>query len=92
MEVEWVWLIFLASRNPIVNKLLHSFVILSVSEGSGLRKGLEIRMTMGKLLCREIWPHPSRVLWKISVDISKTRRHNVPDIRRLSSGTFLTTV
>ena len=26
-----VWLIFLASRNPIVNKLLHSFVILSPS-------------------------------------------------------------
>jgi hypothetical protein len=37
-----VWLIFLASHNPIVNKLLHSFVILSASEGSGLRKGLEI--------------------------------------------------
>ncbi len=26
-----VWLIFLTSRNPIVNKLLHSFVILSPS-------------------------------------------------------------
>ncbi len=35
-----MWLIFPASRNPIVNKLLHSFVILSVSEGSALRKGL----------------------------------------------------
>ncbi len=45
-----LWLIFLASCKPTVNKLLRSFVLLSLSlrssvklrEGSGLRKGLEI--------------------------------------------------
>jgi len=30
-EIARVWLIFLASCNPIINKLLHSFFILSPS-------------------------------------------------------------